>query len=141
MLSSTFNWILGLTGVAGLGWVALAIFAPSVLSVVASWLKALSPIVEGIANALVEFFKIMWEGLKDVADNLSTVIFVLVMCLISYFYGLTSQVPKLIKGPVEVIREYKNKPKRGQRKTSKPRVVLPQKKKQSEDWKSWMRVQ
>lgn len=140
MLSSTFNWILGLTGVAGIGWVALAIFAPSVLSVLASWLKALSPIVQGIANALVEFFKIMWAGLKDVADNLSTVIFVLVMCLISYFYGLTSQAPKLIEGPVEVIKDYKNKPKRGQRQTSKPRVTL-QQKKPSEDWKSWMRVQ
>ena len=131
---------MGLTGIAGIGWVALAIFAPSVLSVVASWLKSLSPLVEGIANALVEFFKIMWAGLKDVADNLSTVIFVLVMCVISYFYGLTSQSPKLLQGPVEVVREYNNKSKRGDRKTSKPRVILPQKK-SNEDWKSWMRVQ
>lgn len=90
MVSSLFNWIAGLVGVAGIGYAALLFLAPGVIGVISEYLKALSPLVRGAADAIVEFFKIMYAGLKDVADNFSTIVFVIIMMTMSYFYGIYS---------------------------------------------------
>ena len=80
-------WLMGFTGLGAVGLVALAIFAPSVLSVVAEYLKALSPLVKGFAELVVKAVKVMWDGIKDVFDNLNTIIFVGTILVLAYLYG------------------------------------------------------
>lgn len=83
------TWAMGLTGLSFLGLALLAVFAPSVLAVLSEWLKALAPIIRGIADLLVAFWKICWEGIKDIADNLSTVIFYLVSVALAFLIGVS----------------------------------------------------
>lgn len=83
------TWVMGLTGLSFLGLALLAVFAPSVLAVLSEWLKALAPIIRGIADLLVAFWKICWEGIKDIADNLSTVIFYLVSVALAFLIGVS----------------------------------------------------
>lgn len=72
---------LGIAGVVGL--IALAIFAPAAIGVIAEWLKALAPLVRGLAEGIVWFVKTMWEGLKDMTDNAASIVFVLVLVVAS----------------------------------------------------------
>ena len=86
--------------------------------------KALAAIVENaapIARQLLEgtiwFLKRMWEGLCDVADNIYTVMFVLVVCVGVFLYAdkkaddscyvqvkkLERQVESLRKNPVRTV--------------------------------------
>jgi len=94
------SWITGLTGFGVISWVLLALFAPSALQVASSWLVALSPIVKGLAEALVTFVKLLWEGVKDVMDNLSTVVLVLTLITCTYIYGQVNK-PKLDKSQIQ----------------------------------------
>ena len=79
-----FPWLAG-TSLVVLG--ALAIFLPSTLTVVSAWLVALTPLVKGAAEAAVEFTKRLWDGLLDVIDNVSTILFVVVVCVLTYAWG------------------------------------------------------
>ena len=79
-----FPWLAG-TSLVVLG--ALAIFLPSALTVISAWLVALTPLVKGAAEATVEFVKRLWDGLLDVVDNVSTILFVVVVCVVAYAWG------------------------------------------------------
>lgn len=81
------SWITGLTGFGIISWVLLALFAPSALQVLSSWLVALSPLVKGLAEALVMFVKMLWEGIKDVTDSLATIVLVLTLVVCTYLYA------------------------------------------------------
>lgn len=86
-LNDAFNFVGWITGGIGIGWVALAIFAPSVLSVVAEYLKALSPLLKGASEGVVALAKLLWEGVKDMGDNLGSILLVATVALMAFFYG------------------------------------------------------
>lgn len=82
-IANAFGWIVGS---GALIWVVLAIIAPSVLTAASSWLVALSPLVKGMADALVALGHRLWEGFLDVIDNVNTVIFVVLVALLTAWY-------------------------------------------------------
>jgi hypothetical protein len=98
-LPSLPTWITGVTGFGVLSWVLLAIFAPSVLNVISSWLVALSPLVKTAAEALAGLLKHIWEGFKDVVDNVSTIIFVVIAVAVGswYFHNPKADVKQIQK--------------------------------------------
>lgn len=83
-LLNTLGWIAGSGAIA---WVVLALFAPSVLTVMSSWLTALSPLIKGIAEGLVEMFKRLWDGLVYLTKSFNAVLFVVFFALLTYTYG------------------------------------------------------
>lgn len=87
------NSIGAILGVGAIGVVLLMIFAPSFVGVIAEYLKAMSPLLRGIANGVVWFFRTMWEGFKDMTDNAASIIFVVVMIILSGWYFHTPQQP------------------------------------------------
>lgn len=64
----------------------LAGVAASAGRIAASLIEAVGPLLKGASEALVWFVKTLWEGLTDVADNISTVIFVVTVVLFTWFY-------------------------------------------------------
>jgi uncharacterized membrane protein len=94
------SWLPWVGGASTIGLIVLALFAPSVLQVAAAWLTALSPLLKGIAEGIVNFIKVLWEGLKDMADNLSSIIFVLVIAGLAALWGYHSR-PCECPEPVE----------------------------------------
>lgn len=84
-----FDWlnIAALLGGTGLiGFVLLAVFAPSVISVAAEWLRAASPLVRGIADGIVAFVTTLWEGFKDMVDNAASIVFVATVIVLTAWY-------------------------------------------------------
>lgn len=88
------SYLLATLGIVGiLSVIALAIFAPAVIGVAAEWLKALAPLVRGLAEGAVWFAKTMWDGFKDMMDNAASIIFVLVIIAISALWFHRSPEP------------------------------------------------
>lgn len=89
-------------------WIALAIFAPSVLTVVSSWLTALAPLVKGAAEAAVAFFKLFIDGMKDMLDNFASIVFVSTIAILSAWFFSCSPTKTDCKKCVDELRkEYK----------------------------------
>lgn len=86
------SWLPWIISGGTVTWIALAIFAPHVLSVVTPILKAM---VEGV----IELIKRLWDGFLDIVDNINAVIFLIAACLTWAWY--TKEPPKVI---------YKDKP-------------------------------
>lgn len=77
MISQFLQWAPWLAGGGVIVWIVLALLAPSVLQVAASWLTSLSPLIKGLADLVVWFFRdILWEGFKDMSDNAASILFV-----------------------------------------------------------------
>lgn len=85
MFQPLINLVMGVSGGVLVSWALLAFFAPSVLSVISSWLVALSPLVKGLAEAVVGFVQHLWIGLKDMTDNISSVIFMITVIFASSY--------------------------------------------------------
>ena len=88
------SWLPWIGGASTIGLIALAILAPSVLQVAAAWLTALSPVIKGIAEALVEFGRTLWAGLQDVIDNGKTIVFVVTLAVLAFAWGHQTGVSK-----------------------------------------------
>lgn len=58
-----------------------------VLRIIGSLLESSGPILKGIASGLVWLVQALWEGFKDIIDNVYTIITVLVLCLASWSYA------------------------------------------------------
>jgi hypothetical protein len=72
------HWLEFIFGGSIVIWVALAILAPSVLTVLASWLVALSPLLKGFADFVVSYLSIVWKGgLKILDDGAPAIVFVI----------------------------------------------------------------
>jgi flagellar biosynthesis protein FlhB len=82
-----WNWLPWIGGSSVIALIVVALVAPSVLQVAAAWLTALSPLLKGIAEGLVEFAKSLWFGLKDMADNAKSILFVAVVATLAYLWG------------------------------------------------------
>lgn len=81
-----FDWLPWLMGGSTIALLVVAVLAPSVLTVAASWLSALSPLVKAAAEGLVAFWNILWTGLKDIIDSWKTVVTTVVIVLLSVWY-------------------------------------------------------
>ena len=123
--STILEWVKWL-GVAGVvGGLVLMVLAPSMFRVVADFL---SPIAKGAGEFVVWFFRdILWEGLKDMTDNLASVIFVITAILLGGYFMSSKCDPKpaVDKAIAELRKEYKFVPrtpaeKRAYRKQTQP---------------------
>lgn len=86
-LFNIFGW---LVGGSTLAIIAAMVFAPSLLGVAAEYLKALSPIVKGAAEGAVALFKLLWEGVKDMTDNIGSVLLILAVAIGTFTYATVS---------------------------------------------------
>jgi hypothetical protein len=120
------SWLPWIGGGSTIALIALAVFAPSVLQVAASYLVALAPLVKALADFVVWFAKdIVWEGLKDIADNIATVVLVVCLMALSVWYFHTP-----CKVCIDQIRsEYRLVPRTNPA-TSKPKAT----KQKVKDW-------
>ena len=87
MLSELFNYGGFVVGGGIITWVLIALFAPSVLSVAAEYLKALSPLVKGFAEGIVWLVKVIWDGVKDITDNINTILTVVILVVSAFMYA------------------------------------------------------
>lgn len=91
------DWLPWLGGGSTLALILLALFAPSVLQVASAWFVALSPLIKGVAEGLVEYAKALWFGFMDMADNAKSLIFVGSLVIAAFifgsFYASTPQCP------------------------------------------------
>ena len=78
------DWIIGLTGLSGIviGVGAWFLGIPAILNIAA-------PFVKGLVEFITWYISELWNGLKDMADNLSSIIFVLTVAAVAGLYGLT----------------------------------------------------
>ena len=81
-----FEWLPWFMGGSTLALLAVAILAPSVLTVAASWLSALSPLVTAISNGIVVAWNILWDGVVDIIDSWKTVVTTIVLVLVALWY-------------------------------------------------------
>lgn len=114
-----FDWLPWLMGGSTIALLVVAIVAPSVLTVAASWLSALSPLVKAVAEGVVAFWNILWIGLKDIIDSWKTVVTTVVIVLLSVWYFKPVVTPCPVC-PVMVCE--KGKPTVKSNKPSKPSV-------------------
>ncbi len=87
-LSDFGSWLpwLGLGTAAGATGLVLLFGGAAVLSVVASVVEVLAPLVRAFVEAMIEWVKIMWNGFVDVIDNWKTIAFVLSLCAAVWAY-------------------------------------------------------
>ncbi len=88
-----FDWLPWVMGGSTIALLVVAIVAPSVLTVAASWLSAMSPLVTAISQGIVAFWNILWIGFKDIVDNWKTVVTVVVITLVSVWYFKPAVIP------------------------------------------------
>ncbi len=123
-----FDWLPWITGGSILSIVALAFLAPTVLTVAASWLTALSPLIQGAARGVVAFVRVLWYGLLDMLDNGKSIIFVLTIAALAFAGGKWNGTTTVTVANPEVIYQKCN----GKRvKRATPRSPAPRKK----DWR------
>jgi len=105
--ASTLLSFLPWVGGAGMaGYAALAFFFPSFLPVIAEYLKALSPLVRGTSEGIVEYVKALWDGFLDMADNAKSVVFMLSVATISAVGGYQFATHKHNALMTELRRDY-----------------------------------
>jgi hypothetical protein len=73
-------------------WLLLPAFVGSILKILATAFEIVSPLLKGIFEALVEYFKILWEGLKDILDSWKTIVTVISMLLALFVYDRTASI-------------------------------------------------
>lgn len=86
-LQDLLGWLPWIGGGSLVTVIVVALLAPSVLTVASSWLSALSPLIKGLAEALVEFAKALYAGLLDMFDNAKSIIFVITLVAGAFLWG------------------------------------------------------
>jgi hypothetical protein len=68
--------------------IAVAIFAPAVLTVLASWLVGLTPLIKGAAEFIVSFTKLLWAGaVRILDDGAPAIVFVITAVVVALLFG------------------------------------------------------
>jgi len=84
VISNLYSWVPWLLGFGTIGWVALALLAPSVLSIVSPFLKL------GV-DIVVDYLRSVWEGFKYVISDTKAVIFTATMLVLALNYQSFTQ--------------------------------------------------
>ncbi len=121
MFDFMWNWLPLIGGGSIVMLVLLAVFAPTVLQVAGAWLTAISPLIKGIAEGIVAFFKSLWEGFKDMADNPASIIFVLTVAAVTAWYAHTPQTYE--RCLADLRKEYRLVPRTVDKAVTKQRTV------------------
>ena len=61
-------------------WIALAIFAPTILQII-------TPVLKAVLEALIEYLKVLYKGIRFAFKNFETLVLIGTLCAVSYFYG------------------------------------------------------
>lgn len=93
-----WNWLPWLLGLGTVGWLGLALLAPSFLNV-------LSPILKGMGEGLVEFVKILYEGVTDILDSWKTVVTVIVLIAAFGNYWSFQETKKVAKERATIVHK------------------------------------
>jgi len=80
VIFSAWQWVPWLMGFGAVGWIALAIFAPSILLI-------LTPALQGIAQGAVEFIKVMYAGVVNILSAWQSVAAVALAIFVAISYG------------------------------------------------------
>lgn len=80
------TWLFGLLGLSGV--------ASSIAKVLASLIEVVSPLLKGLSEFVVWLVKTLWEGFKDIVDNIATIITVLVLVGFSFGYSKFDTIKK-----------------------------------------------
>lgn len=100
------SWVPWVAGGSTVGLLVLAILAPSVLQIAASWLSALAPALRGLADGVVALVKALWEGFIDMTDNGRSLLFVGAVALAAYLWGYTHGIgSRTVLPPSNSVRE------------------------------------
>ena len=94
MLEFLWDYLPWLTGGSTLALIAVAVFAPSVLTVAANWLSAVSPLIRSAAELVGEFAKSLWAGFLDMTDNGRSILFVGAVAFLAYVWGYSHGLDK-----------------------------------------------
>lgn len=79
-----YHYLMGLTGLGAVGLGALALFAPGILAIATEFLK---PVAKTAGEFVAWFFKdIVLEGIKDIFDNLATLLLVILLMGGTFWY-------------------------------------------------------
>lgn len=80
LILSLLQWIPGLS------------LIPVITKAISSFLEIATPILKAIAEAFVYYLKALWDGFRDMIDNVNSIIFVLTVCLLAGLYVHTKEV-------------------------------------------------
>lgn len=98
---SWYHYLMGLSGLSAVGLGALAVFAPGVLAIVTEFLK---PIFKVLGEFVAWFFRtIVWEGVKDIFDNLATLLLVILLVASTFVYT-NNYGPKRVAAEKEIVK-------------------------------------
>lgn len=115
MIDFLFDWFPWLAGGSTVALIAVAILAPSVLQVAGNWLSAMSPLIKGAAEFIVDVVKSLWDGFLDMTDNGKSLLFVGAVALGAYLWGLSHGLQKEPKVITKTV--YKSCPTTDRRRT------------------------
>lgn len=80
------------------------------LSLAASILTVVAPFIKVALEGLASYFKIVWEGLKDIVDNMATIVTVLSIVAATYFYTASLKKETIIKEKCSISKVNKKDP-------------------------------
>jgi len=67
------------------------------LNLAAAILTVVAPFIKVALEGLVSYLKVIWSGLKDIVDSMSTIVTVLSLVAATYFYTASLQKETIIK--------------------------------------------
>jgi p-aminobenzoyl-glutamate transporter AbgT len=112
-------WVPWILGLGTLGWIALALLAPGILNVI-------SPLLKGIAEGVVELWKVFYEGITDILDNWKTMFTALILIWVAANYITWKESKPRVEARTPTVKAQKVAP---QTKKEKPAFTL-----QGWDW-------
>lgn len=131
--------LIGWIGAGGLLAYGLIIFlAPHLLPVLSGWLKALTPLVEGLSKGLVVFFHMLWDGIKDILDNVNTILTVVLIVIVALLYGRIEYGSRCVADCKQCIDNLRPDYKFVKRTSAEKERYLRATKKQADSWKNWI---
>jgi hypothetical protein len=121
---SIWNLIAGLGGGGLITLLLVSIFAPGLVSVAAEGFK---PLAKALGEGIVYTAKGAWIAIKDILDNVYTILFVVALCAAALLYGNATSKPDCEQCIKELRKEYRFVPKTAAEKKAAERPL----------WKFW----
>lgn len=81
-----------------------------IVTLAASILNVAAPFIKVALEGCVSYFKIVWEGFKDIVDNIATIVTVLSIVAATYFYTASLKKETIIKEKCSISKVKKKDP-------------------------------